>query len=110
LYSLQEQIRQKTVSQTKGEVMTRYILCKPCGLKFKLDPEDVETGWHLRKVTGVGQKPADHAIKVNDRRIDIPSLLCDHCNDELPNGSAVIAVTMWRGAEPGTWETEYLAA
>lgn len=39
-----------------------------------------------------------------------PTVVCDYCNDELPNGTEVIALTMWRPArepEPENWEAEY---
>lgn len=94
--------------------MTRLILCAQCAAKHpSIHPEDAAIGFKRRMVRGIGKKPDNHAIEIFSAgkrlsRTDIPSLLCDCCNEDLPDGSEIVCVTMWRGAEPGGWEDEYL--
>lgn len=95
--------------------MTRQLLCKACGNKTTLHPEDYANDWHLRKVSITGKKPADHAVTILTptepaKRIALSSLVCDLCNENLNDGDRIIAVTMWdsnREGEPLNWEQEY---
>lgn len=88
--------------------MTRYLLCEKCNTGFYLHPEDSASGYKIRKVWIRAHKPADHFIKINSERINLPSLLCDTCNKRIADNEAVIAVTMWRGrVQPANWESEY---
>ena len=34
-------------------------------------------------------------------------MACDGCGEQLPDGSKAMAITTWRGDEPGEWEHEY---
>lgn len=41
------------------------------------------------------------------RRFDMDSLVCDHCNNQIKDGERCVAITLWRGDEPGQWEHKY---
>lgn len=92
----------------------RNLLCKTCAAKFTLHPEDERDGWQMRKVPIVCKRPADLHITIihagGQERTEVPVLVCDTCNDELPDGTACVAVTMWKEGdeiEIGNWEKEY---
>ena len=95
----------------------RSILCISCANKFKEHPDDIAEGWKTRKVQIKTRKPAQHSIEVYAGKSldrlklvkteDVPTIFCDHCNIELPDGTDAVAVSMWRGGEPGNWEKEY---
>lgn len=95
--------------------MIRYLLCNNCSDRFaELHREDIEAGWHLRRNTiEKSKRPEDLCIEIRHQdevaRIPVPVMVCDGCNDEMPDGSNIIAVTMWQSpeAEPGNWEAEY---
>lgn len=103
--------------------MTRQIICRACYEKRgPMHPEDVLAGWNQRFVHGHAKKPAGHEIKIYtggsldklklDKTIRPASLVCDHCNEQLPDGTGSVAITMWRPAresEPDDWEKKYLA-
>lgn len=93
----------------------RSILCPDCAKTFTMHPSDAADGWHMRKVEIKAKVPTDgsHRITVmagNEIVSDtpVPCIVCDHCNDEIPEGSPGICVSMWRGnEEPENWERNY---
>lgn len=93
----------------------RSILCPDCSAKFTMHREDSADGWHMRKVEIKVKVPTDgsHRIEIMSGMnpatvIPVPIVVCDHCNDEIPEGAIGIAVSMWRGEdEPGNWEQGY---
>lgn len=93
----------------------RSILCPSCSAKFTMHREDSADGWHMRKVEIKVKVPTDgsHRIQIfaDDNMVSdtpVPVILCDHCNDEIPEGNTGICVSMWRGEdEPGNWEQGY---
>ncbi|HEU4343711.1 MAG TPA: hypothetical protein VFU31_19345 [Candidatus Binatia bacterium] len=65
-------------------------------------------GFKKRLVHLLAKKPADHAITINgEKQEQLPSILCDDCGEPIADGSPAVAVSMWRGDEPGNWEQEY---
>lgn len=91
--------------------MIRKLLCPSCGLDYKPHPDDTADGWQIRKKEIVAKKPAEHNIEVHagfeKTIIPVPFLVCDFCNGKIEDGSKAVAVTSWRGEEPGDWEQEY---
>lgn len=91
--------------------MSRRILCKECGAKWKPHPQDVRDGWQYRAVHLVVKKPDDHSMTlITDDAITtskLPDIYCDSCGDAVPNGSVALAVTMWRDGEIAEWEGGY---
>lgn len=102
--------------------MTRRILCQSCYRKRgPMHPEDVLMGWTQRFVRGKAHKPPEHnvkfysgenmeSLKLTETR-ELSTLVCDTCNEPIPDSSEAVAITMWRPqveAEPGEWEKEYL--
>lgn len=93
----------------------RSILCPDCSSRFHMHPEDAADGWHMRKVEIKAKVPTDgsHRIEIMSGSnpatvIPVPLIVCDHCNDEIPEGSTGICVSMWRGQdEPDNWEQNY---
>ena len=92
--------------------MIQYLCCSMCGGDYKLHPMDVESGLKMRKVEGKAHRPKVHQIKVivdgqEESVTDVPVLLCDLCNEVIPDGTQAVALTMWRGPEPDRWEGTY---
>jgi hypothetical protein len=95
----------------------RRIYCESCGNKWPgPDPEDIANHWHFRPLHIIAKKPTEHFIKITDsktgqtERSDLPTLLCDHCGQPIPDGAPAIAYTVWRGSiEPPVWENNYTA-
>lgn len=88
--------------------MIRRIYCAHCaGNLSPLHPEDVAEDWQMRQVNITAKKPKEHFIVANGVRHDIPVLVCDLCNAPIADGAKAVAVTQWRGTEPGPWEKEY---
>lgn len=89
--------------------MIRKLLCKPCGMKPALEPEDVALGWQSRKtIIEAPEVPRDHGLVINGLFGPMDSLFCDYCGADI-RGTAV-ALTQWREereGEPGFWETDY---
>jgi hypothetical protein len=79
-----------------------------------MHPEDVAIGMKRRTVRLIAQKPEHHTVEIlsgSHREVrNLPSLLCDHCNNPISNGADALAVTWWnenREPEPRNWEIEY---
>lgn len=80
-----------------------------------MHPQDAADGWHMRKMKIKVKVPTDgsHRIQVfagdsmvSDTPVHI--IVCDHCSDEIPDGSAGVAVSVWQGQdEPENWERNY---
>lgn len=93
--------------------MSRQLLCVTCASEFNLHSEDVANGMKMRKVhINETKRPDRHEIVISDgettHRIPAPILVCDHCNDEIPEGTPAVAVTVWEASgEPENWEKEY---
>lgn len=95
--------------------MKREILCKECATKqVPMHSEDVLNRFHRRAVELLVKKPAVHGITVIEgvktEFHPLRSLVCDHCDQPLNDGSGAVAVTWWnehRESEPGDWEKEY---
>lgn len=93
--------------------MSRRIDCRPCGAKWKPHPQDCFEGWQHRAVHLSAKKPDDHGVtvKTDDKSVteQLPSIVCDLCGEAIPDGSIVLAVTMWRGDFDiiVAWEHEY---
>lgn len=102
--------------------MTRIIICLACFKKRgPMHHEDVVAGWTQRIVTGQAHKPAEHNVKFYEGKSldslkltktqELSSLVCDHCNTPIPDGTDAKAITMWRPSrevEPLDWEKDYL--
>ena len=91
--------------------MSRQILCKSCGDKWKMHPEDVQAGWQFRMVHLSIKKPDDHGIGLPGdgyfARENLPSIICDTCGTEIPDGTIALAVSMWRESWMIPWEEKY---
>ena len=91
--------------------MSRQLLCPACSSDFHLHPEDVENGIKMRKVHIKAKRPENLEIRINagneTHTIPVPILVCDHCNEEIKEGSPAVAVTLYEGQEPENWESEY---
>lgn len=97
----------------------RAIYCPNCASQFHIHPEDERDGWKMRKVNIKAKVPTDgsHRIEIsvgfpgdNEPTDVIPVLMivCDQCNDEIPEGADAVAVSMWRpGDEMTDWEKAY---
>jgi hypothetical protein len=83
-----------------------------------MHPEDVMMGFNRRRVViERARKPQDHAIStfvgesLGAMKLEsveqLASLVCDHCNEPIKDGSKCVAVTMWREQEPEPWENDY---
>lgn len=91
--------------------MTRKLLCRSCGEKWDLHPDDRRDGWSMRKVyVSLGAPPPGHGMSLNGKFSPMSELCCDSCSEVL-NNSIAVAVTMWRGSheppQPRCWEEEY---
>ena len=92
--------------------MIRRLYCKTCADKTakELPGEDKAEGRIQRFVNLRIKRPKEHHVEItnfatgNVHRVEIPELVCDFCNQQLPNGTEAVAWTMWRGEEPGKWE------
>lgn len=91
--------------------MKREILCQECAVKIRpMHPEDVMTGINRREVTLLVKKPEVHGLEINGVFEPLRSLVCDHCNTPINDGTGATAVTWWntnREHEPGPWEEEF---
>lgn len=91
--------------------MKREILCADCAAKtVPMHREDVLNGFHRRIVRLLVKKPNEHGITVNGTFHPLRSLVCDHCDCPINDGTGASAVTWWnehRESEPGNWEQEY---
>lgn len=97
----------------------RRIYCEACGKWAGLEPEDRFLHWQCRTRTIIAQKPPKHSITTTEydkgkliktERTELPTLVCDHCGQPIPDGATAIAYTAWRrGPEPDPWETDYAA-
>lgn len=90
--------------------MTRHLFCEACGVMKPMHPEDAAMGFARRRIEFQASKPKEHFILVDGERQDLSSLACDQCGKDIPDGSTVIAQTMWmtsREGTPGLWEEEY---
>jgi hypothetical protein len=96
--------------------MKREILCQECGSKqHPMHPEDVLNGMKRRVVSLLVRKPPVHGLTVITDKAPaefhpLRSLVCDHCNTPISDGTGAVAVTWWntnREGEPGNWEQEY---
>lgn len=92
------------------DAMSRRILCKSCGDKWKPHPQHVRDGWQYRAVFLTVKKPDGHGVTViadgKATRHDLPSVQCDTCGESVADGSICLAVTMWRGGLVLPWEHE----
>lgn len=96
---------------------TRYILCSKCSQRMQLHPEDERMGFKQRRVEIPGVKTPPGLARqvttygddghVSVERTELTSLVCDGCNDPVPDGTPVTAVTLYRGPEPEPWEEAY---
>ena len=88
--------------------MIRRIHCLKCGWQ-PIDNEDAVMDWHQRIVRIKAHKPASHGIQINSEpKIELPSIMCDLCNERIQDGTEALAITMYRGdEEPRDWEGEY---
>ena len=94
--------------------MSRQLLCPACAQEFNLHPEDKANGIKIRKVEiQSARRPPNLQIRIKAGNettiIPVPVIVCDHCNDEIPEGSKAVGVTMWGKdqEEPEPWEKEY---
>lgn len=91
--------------------MIRCILCQECSAEMKLHPDDAAIGWKERRVEIIAQKPDGLGITVTEggKATFYPrdSLVCDRCDRPIADGQKVVAVTQYRGEEPGPWEFQY---
>jgi hypothetical protein len=99
--------------------MIRKLLCVDCGHAFEIHPQDAADGFQMRKVNLTARKPENMNIEIHatggpgpdeHQTIPVNELVCDHCNDSIPNGHEAVAVTMWdknREETPGDWEQSY---
>lgn len=87
----------------------RRIVCTGCKERYhrEMHPEDVATGWQRRVVPLRVKKPQDHIIVVNGEREELANIMCDDCGKVINDGTAALAITMWRGSEIESWEQEY---
>ena len=98
--------------------MNRTIICQACQRKLNpIYPEDAAMGFKRRVVEIVAQKPPEltrtllagktmKELKV-EMVENLDTIMCDRCGKPIPDGTPCAAVSMWRGPEPGCWETEY---
>ena len=93
--------------------MIRRLHCEACGRGgfFPTNAEDAAAGWRTRFVWLAGRKPASHGVDVSDGRTtqhtELPSLVCDGCGQPIPDGQRCLAITMYQGINPPTWEAEF---
>ena len=97
--------------------MIRYILCPACAATFNLhsEEEDIADGWSMRKVPIKAKRPDNHQIVITagaeTNIIPVPVMVCDLGNEELPEHSDCVAVSMWRSGrgeyEPAEWWHEF---
>jgi len=103
--------------------MSRRILCPDCNEKRKakypsgLHPEDRAAGFQVRVVLIEVKKPEQHGIDVYEgnslsamaltKHEELPAIMCDDCNQAIPDGTRAYAISMWRGGEMGAWEQEF---
>lgn len=107
--------------------MSRRILCQSCGYNWQPHPQDVKEGWQHRAVHLSINRPSDHSVTVitgmtTDELIEfatkgaprgrgqvtpLPSIFCDTCGNEIPDGSVALAVSMWREHWMIPWEENY---
>lgn len=94
----------------------RYVCCPKCADKLRLHPEDAANGHHLRKVNiDCAHRPRNHRIEVYsgdmqkpESVIEVPDVICDLCN-ELLTGKPAVAVTLYKGMPPESWELDFMA-
>jgi hypothetical protein len=92
----------------------RKLLCRDCGDKAALDPQDAAMGWKFRKVVvGASSVPADHGIRTisetESKFHPIADLVCDNCS-AIITASVLVATTMWRPERDGVprdWESKF---
>jgi hypothetical protein len=95
--------------------MSRQILCEKCAAGYSLHPEDAAAGWLFLKIWLRVKKPEVHQTKmttlepgkVTEEIHDIPSIRCDLCGADIPDGTRAAAVTMYQAGQVGEWEDEY---
>ena len=91
--------------------MTRYLLCPGCEDRIPLHPDDKANGIQMRRTSLIAKKPEDLNIEIHHGDetdiIPVTVLVCDLCNEAIPDGTRAVDVTMWEGPEPGPWEEEY---
>lgn len=93
--------------------MSRQLLCVTCASEFHLHSEDAANGMKMRKVhIKEAKRPEKLEVRIQageeEHVIPVPILVCDHCNDEIPEGTPAVAVTIWEASgEPEDWEKEY---
>ncbi len=97
--------------------MSRYILCPKCSERMQLHPEDKRMGFKQRRVEIPGVRTPPGLARqvttfgddghVSVERTALKSLVCDSCNQPVPDGTPVTAVTLYQGEEPEPWEEEY---
>jgi hypothetical protein len=91
--------------------MIRKLLCPKCGHNYTPYPEDEV--WNFRLEPIRAKRPAGLAMQVISaagvQRIDVPFLVCDHCNAKIQDGTPAVALTVWRDSEPApeSWAKEY---
>lgn len=76
-----------------------------------MHPEDAAAGFHRRITYLLARKPVDHGITITGDGVSkteqLNSLICDGCGLPIPDGQECVAITMYRGPEPGMWEPEF---
>ena len=83
-----------------------------CASKFKLHSEDEENGMTLHKVPILAKLPPELFITITAGgqvdKIKVTQLVCDFCNDAIPDGSPAVAATISSPDHPYEhWESEY---
>ena len=88
--------------------MSRQLLCRKCGDKFQLYPEDKAHGFFLRKTyLSLGYPDGKHGVIVNGEFTPMSEYLCDLCSEVISNTVAV-AISIFKMDSPiGNWEEEF---
>lgn len=93
----------------------RHLICLTCKDEFVKNYEK-EDGWNVRITTGVVKKSTEHFMTIlgsgKEERIDIPVLVCDHCNAKLEDGTKAATLHMYRSGQlcdPNPWEQDFIA-
>src|ERR1035437_5815073 len=92
--------------------MTRELLCMDCAPKFKLHEDDASNGMTLHKVSIRAKLPPELFIEITaggkTDKFKVTQLVCDLCNEAIPNGSIAVAATISSPDHPyEPWESEY---
>lgn len=95
--------------------MRRDLYCRKCASNRQLHPDDVRDGYVTRQVPVIAKLPPNLYIEVGPMdgprdKILVTELVCDLCNDAIPNGTVAMAITTWnihREGTPVEWEKEY---